>query len=155
MFLVPPQIAAERYKICQSCKHFRAPTKSCGTLILGDRLSPEDLAEAEKANEITHYRKRLRLCGCKMNMKTHLALFRCPVNKWGRYKLTDAETAALREFLSGLPTQGVYTQEHVKQAANWFTKMTGKSYGCSSCNAKVVFNYLKNAIRDASDDDLG
>lgn len=155
MFRVPQGIATERFKICKACKHFVESTQSCGTLILGDRLSPEDLAEAEKANEITHYRKRLRLCGCKMNIKTHLSLFRCPINKWGRYKLNDAETEALRDFLSGLPTQGVYTQQHVKQASDWFTRMTGQRPSCSSCNARVIFDFLKGSIRDANLDDLG
>jgi hypothetical protein len=155
MFRVPQGIATERFKICKACKHFVESTQSCGTLILGDRLSAEDLAEAEKANEITHYRKKLRLCGCKMNLKTHISLFRCPINKWGRYKLNDEETAALREFISGLPTQGVYTQQHVKQASDWFTRMTGQRHSCSSCKANIIFNFLRESIREASPDELG
>ena len=152
MFKVPPAIAAERLTICRTCKHFVESTQSCGTLIFGEKLSPEDLAEAEANNSITHYRKKLRLCGCWMPVKTKYLLFRCPINKWHRYKLNDDETEALREFISGLPTQGVYTAQMVREAADWFTKMTGQRYGCSSCKAKVIFDYLKDSISEANFD---
>ena len=61
MFKVPPSIAAERLTICSKCKHYKPETHSCGTFLFGNKLSPEDLAEAEASNEITHYRKKLRL----------------------------------------------------------------------------------------------
>lgn len=154
MFKVPPAIADERMRTCKECKHFVESTQSCGTLILGDKLSPEDLAEAEKENQITHYRKKLRLCGCRMPVKTKYALARCPINKWGRFKLSEEETEALRDFISGLPTQGVYTAEMVREAAAWFTKMTGQRYGCSSCKAKVIFDFLKDSV-SVADFDLG
>lgn len=152
MFKVPPAIAAERLTICRACKHFKESTQSCGTLILGNKMSPEDLAEAEANNAITHYRKKLRLCGCHMPYKTKLSLWRCPINKWGRYKLNEEETEALAAFISGLPTQGVYTAQMVKEAAAWFTKMTGQRYACSSCKAKVIFDFLKDSINVADFD---
>jgi hypothetical protein len=155
MFKVPPAIAAERLTTCKACKHFVELTQSCGTLILGNKLSPEDLAEAEENNRVTHYRKKTRLCGCRMPVKTKYALARCPINKWGRYKLTDEETELLNAFISGLPTQGVYTAQMVKEAAAWFTKMTGQRYGCSSCKANTIFQFLKDSIREADVDDLG
>jgi len=155
MFRVPQGIATERLKTCKTCKHYVESTQSCGTLILGDKLSAEDLAEAEKANEITHYRKKLRLCGCKMNFKAQFGLARCPINKWGRYKLNEAETEALREFVASLPTQGRITAETVKLASHWFTKMTGQTYGCSSCKANVIVKFLRDSIGSADIDDLG
>lgn len=155
MFKVPPAIAAERMAACKDCKHYKPETYSCGTFLFGGKLSAEDLAEAEEANQITHYRKKLRLCGCKMPVKTKYALARCPINKWGRYKLNDTETEQLQAFISGLPTQGVYTAEMVKEAAAWFTKMTGQRYGCSSCKAKVIFEFLKDSVSVADTDDLG
>jgi len=155
MFKVPPAIAAERLKTCEACKHYVKSTQSCGTLILGDKLSPEDLAEAEELNEVTHYRKKLRLCGCRMTVKTKYSLFRCPINKWGRYKLSEKETEELANFISGLPTQGVYTAQMVKEAAAWFTKMTGQRYGCSSCKAGIIFQFLKDSVSVANEVDLG
>jgi len=152
MFKVPPAIAAERLTMCKECKYFKESTQSCGTFFLGDKLSPEDLAEAEASNQITHYRKKLRLCGCRMPVKTKYALARCPINKWGRFKLSEDETEALRDFISGLPTQGVYTAQMVKEAAAWFTKMTGQRYACSSCKAKVIFDFLKDSINVADFD---
>ncbi len=155
MFQVPQGIATERLKICKTCKHFVESTQSCGTFILGDKLSAEDLAEAEKVNEITHYRKKLRLCGCKMNFKVHFGLARCPINKWGRYKLSEEETQALRDFVSGLPTQGRINAETVKEASRWFSKMTGQSYGCSSCKANIIIRFLRDSIGEANLEDLG
>ena len=155
MFKVPPAIAAERLKICRACKHYRPEFNTCGTLILGDKLSPEDLELAEAANEVTHYRKKLRLCGCVMPVKTKYSLFRCPINKWGRYKLSEEETEALRAFVLGLPTQGVYTGSIIKEAAEWFAKMTGQRHGCSSCRARSVIEYLKDSVKVANFDDLG
>jgi len=155
MFKVPPAIAAERLKICRACKHYRPEFNTCGTLILGDKLSPEDLESAEAANEVTHYRKKLRLCGCVMPIKTKYSLFRCPINKWGRYQLSEDETESLRAFVSGLPTQGIYTAGIIKEAAEWFQKMTGQRHGCSSCRARMVIEYLKDSIKVANFDDFG
>ena len=153
MFKVPPSIAIERLNICKACKHFKVETQSCGTIILGDKLSPEDLAEAEANNEITHYRKKLRLCGCFMPVKTKYSLFRCPINKWGRYKLNETEADALREFVLGLPTQGIYTAEIIKEASEWFTKITGQRQGCSSCKARMIIDYLKETVNVGTWDD--
>ena len=155
MFKVPPAVAIERLNLCKACKHFKVETQSCGTLILGDKLSAEDLAEAEALNEITHYRKKLRLCGCFMPTKTKYSLFRCPVNKWGRYKLNETEAEALREFILGLPTQGVYSAHTVKEAAEWFTKLTGQRQGCSSCKARMIIEYLKDSVKVGTWDDFG
>lgn len=154
MFKVPPAIAAERPKICRACKHYRPEFNTCGTLILGDKLSPEDLAEAEGLNEITHYRKKLRLCGCFMPIKVKYSLWRCPVNKWHRYKLDEKEAEALREFILGLPTQGVYTADVIKQAAEWFTKVTGQRQGCNSCRARIIIQYLQETVKVGSWEDF-
>jgi len=155
MFKVPPAIAAERLAACKECKHYKAETQSCGTFLFGNKLSAEDLAEAEESNQITHYRKKLRLCGCKMPIKTKYALARCPINKWGRYKLNEQETEALQAFVSGLPTQGVYTPTMIKEAVTWFTKMTGQRFGCGSCKARVIFDFLKDSVSAVDPDDLG
>jgi hypothetical protein len=87
-----------------------------------------------------------------MPTKTKYSLYRCPINKWGRYKLNEEETEALAAFISGLPTQGVYTAQMVREAAAWFTKMTGQRYGCSTCKAGVIFQFLKDSIGEANFD---
>ena len=74
----------------------------------------KELAEAEENNKITHYRRKTRLCGCFMPAKVHFAGYRCPINKWGRYRLNEEETELLREFVSGLPDGGRIDAKTVK-----------------------------------------
>jgi hypothetical protein len=144
MFTVPPAIQAQRYKTCKACKHFNASTHSCGTIVIGRKLTDDELAEAEKNNVVSYYRKKTRLCGCFLPEKTKLSLFRCPLNKWGYYRLDENEAQELAKFIKELPTQGVYSVTTVRLAADWVYKMTGRRVSCASCNAKTIFNYLKN-----------
>jgi len=143
MFTVPRQIRNERLSICQSCKHFVESTQSCGTLIVGRKLSPEELAEAEENNRITHYRRKTRLCGCFMPAKVHLSAYRCPINKWGRYRLTDAETELLREFVAALPEGGRIGVKTVKELNEWVFKITGRRMACQTCKGSELVNWIK------------
>jgi hypothetical protein len=151
MFIVPPAIQTQRLTICQACKHYKSSTRSCGTLVIGQKLTPEELAEAEANNQVTHYRKKTRLCGCVMPAKTKLALFRCPLNKWGYYRLTDKETIELKEFISSLPTDGKISGLDIRLAAEWFSRMTGRRVSCASCNAKMILNYIRSEVNNLTD----
>jgi hypothetical protein len=153
MFTVPPSIRAQRLATCKACKHFRPSTLSCGTIIIGNKLSPEDLAEAEENNKITHYRRITRLCGCYMPRKTKYSLYRCPINKWGRYRLSDEETELLRAFISGLPSQGSITGQTVRELGEWVHKMTGSRVGCVSCRGSDLISWLKTEIHEGQLDD--
>lgn len=148
MFTVPPSIRAQRLATCKACKHFRPSTLSCGTLIFGNKLSPEDLAEANENNKITHYRRKTRLCGCYMPRKTKYSLYRCPINRWGRYRLSDEETELLRTFISGLPSQGSITGQTVRDLGEWVYKMTGKRISCVSCRGSDLISWLKTEIAE-------
>jgi len=146
MFTVPPAIRAQRLATCTACKHFRPLTHSCGTLIIGNKLSPEDLAEAEENNKITHYRRKTRLCGCYMPAKTKFALYRCPLNKWGRYRLNEEETELLKEFVQQLPTNGKIDVQTVKALNEWVYKMTGRRLSCSTCKGAELVNWIRSEI---------
>lgn len=143
MFTVPPVIRSKRLAICQACKHYIEKTSSCGTLILGGKMSPEDLLEAEENNKITHYRRKTRLCGCDMTRKTKFSLYRCPINKWGRYRLNDNETELLKEFVSQLPTNGRVDVQTVRALNEWVYKMTGRRVGCSTCKGAELVNWIR------------
>jgi hypothetical protein len=143
MFTVPPAIRAQRLATCKACKHFIESTESCGTLIVGRKLTPEELAEAEENNKITHYRRKTRLCGCYMPAKTKFALYRCPLNKWGRYRLTEEETELLRTFVSGLPVNGKIDVQTVKELNSWVYKMTGRRLSCSTCKGAELVQWIR------------
>jgi hypothetical protein len=144
MFTVPPAIRAQRLATCKACKHFKSITHSCGTLVVGRKLTEEELAEAEENNQITHYRKKTRLCGCFIPEKSKWSLERCPINKWGYYRLNEEEARELAAFISGLPTDGKLSGVTVRLAADWVYKMTGRRVSCASCNAKALINYLRS-----------
>ncbi len=143
MFNVPQTIRAQRLAICQACKHFVESTQSCGTLVFGRKLSPEELAEAEDNNKITHYRRKTRLCGCFMPAKVHFAGYRCPINKWGRYRLNEEESELLREFVSGLPEGGRIDAKTVKQLNEWVYKITGRRMACQTCKGPQLVNWIR------------
>ena len=147
MFTVPQTIRAQRLATCLSCKHYVSSTQSCGTLIFGRKLTPEELAEAEENNKITHYRRKTRLCGCVMPHKVRFAVYRCPINKWGRYRLTEEESELLREFVSALPEGGRINIETVKALNEWVYKITGHRMKCQTCKGAELVNWIK---REAS-----
>lgn len=60
----------ERILICQNCNYSKNEyfITWCGTPILGDR--------------ILHNDKKIKLCGCNMNIKSKFTKSKCPANKW-------------------------------------------------------------------------
>jgi hypothetical protein len=51
---VPTEIQQQRWDTCNSCEKLYRPTSTC------------------------------KICGCFMQVKTHLASSKCPIDKWGR-----------------------------------------------------------------------
>lgn len=146
MFTVPPAIRSSRLATCHSCKHYVHSTQSCGTLVFGRKLTPEELSEAEENNKVTHYRRKTRLCGCYMPRKTKFSLYRCPLNKWGRYRLNEEETELLKEFVQQLPTNGKIDVQTVKALNEWVYKMTGRRLSCSTCKGAELVNWIRSEI---------
>ena len=68
---VPPAIKNERMAICKSCPYFKSGTGSCGTFMVGEK--------------ITHNGFPAKLCGCIMNEKTELKGAYCPISKWSTH----------------------------------------------------------------------
>ena len=95
MFTVPPAIRDHRIKTCQECKYYKKTTMSCGTLIIGDSV-PEE-------NEFNYRKKKVRLCGCVMPVKTKLVFAKCPLNKWDSFRLSKEEIDELKQFVNDLP----------------------------------------------------
>lgn len=148
-FSVPPQIRTNRLQTCIKCKFYKPHTSSCGTLIIGDALTPEELAEIELENEITWYKKKKRLCGCNMPWKTKFSFASCPIGKWGKYRLSDEETKQLIEFINTIPDKGVILSNQVSELYQWFSRMTGrKERPCSSCVGQLIQEF-KNQLKHA------
>lgn len=136
---VPPQISTQRMNACLGCKYFKANTKSCGTLFLGDKLSVEESARIQEENKITFRKKRIRLCGCRMPVKTKLAFAQCPIGKWKPFYLEANEMNELREFMSSLPRTGRITSAEVTKIYDWIYRITKiKLPRCGDCVRQLI-----------------
>jgi hypothetical protein len=143
-FNVPQQIRKSRLDTCIKCKFYKPETTSCGTYIIGNALTPEQLAEIELENDITWYKKKKRLCGCDMIWKTKFSFSSCPIGRWGKYRLTDEETKQLNEFISTIPMKGTIFSSQVSELYQWFSRMTGrKERPCGSCVGQLIQEFKK------------
>lgn len=146
--LAHPKVRKERLEICQSCKWYKPQTKSCGTLIIGNDVSEEVLAE----NNVTYYKKEFTLCGCVMPIKTKLSMAKCPANKWTS-SLTDSDIEEIREFLKSINMiNGKFkvqriTSEQVKTIFEWLKKLKGQPVEISSCG-KCIEDAVKSLIEE-------
>lgn len=146
--LAHPKVRKERLEICQSCKWYKPQTKSCGTLIIGNDVSEEILAE----NNVTYYKKEFTLCGCVMPIKTKLSMAKCPANKWSS-SLTDTDIEEIKVFLKSINLiDGKFkvqriSAEQVNTIFSWLKKLKGQPVEISSCG-KCVENAVKDLIQE-------
>ena len=120
-------------QICQTCKFYKEHTRSCGTLILGRNLKPEEVAEVEKELHVKHYKKKYRLCGCFLPAKTWGIFEACPIGKWGVHSLSETELQEIISFVDGLPTLGTYNADSVRELNKWYKLLTGSRKNISTC----------------------
>jgi hypothetical protein len=152
MFIVPPKVQTERLSICHNCPHFRKATGSCGTLILGNSLTREEMSKAMQENTIIRNRSKKILCGCIMRIKTRLILAECPLGKWGKYEVTEASLKEMRKFIDGLNGRSSMTAEEVRLLYGYATKLSGTPMvptTCGSC-VKDIIEKMRQTIKERS-----
>ena len=136
---VPPAIATERLKACHSCKFYVKETGTCGPMIIGKTVEPT----------VTHYRKKVKLCGCFMKVKTKMAFAKCPIGTWHPYKLSDIQQRKLKRFVDQLAKQSTISADDVRQLFAWKKELTGKheqvTY-CGSC-VKELLSYFRKEVQ--------
>jgi len=133
MIFVDRKTREERMARCTSCEYYVAETRTCGTLLLG--------GEAKVG------KRKVKLCGCVMPLKTKLKTSACPINKWSRQ--VDAETVKrLRELVE---KQGSDTRMKATDAHQMF-ELYNKAFGtkkqfttCPSC-VKQMWEDIKQSI---------
>jgi len=149
-FIVPSEERERRLAICHKCRFYNSTTQSCGTLIVGRRLKPEELLEAERENIRKHNKKRVRLCGCFLPAKTWGKLESCPIGRWEIYGLTDVELAALLQFVEEMPRFGIIKGEALAELNRWYAKLTGVKTplsNCPPCVRQTMVN-LRHAVEE-------
>jgi hypothetical protein len=121
--IVPPAIFNERIAKCRSCKFFKKETGSCGTLITGQT--------------VTHYRNKIRLCGCVMKWKAKYRFSSCPIGQWEAYNVSKKDIQDI-------------TPDEQKQLFAYFDKITGKvnpRTTCPPCVKSIITDILKEVNR--------
>lgn len=132
-FVVPKEERERRLSVCHKCRFYKETTQSCGTLIVGRRLKPEELEEAERENVRKYKKKSVRLCGCFLPAKTWLKLEQCPIGKWSVYEFTPEEMEELVAFVDSLPKFGIIGGDKVEVLNQWYNKLTGQRQPLSKC----------------------
>jgi hypothetical protein len=139
--IAPQSVQATRLEICHSCKFYNETTKSCGTLILGANVENDELTA-------THYRKKIKLCGCVVRAKVKLSISKCPAEKWGRHTskqgavpLTDEQIKNLAEFMKSLEGKNTIFNEERVNLFKWANKVSStyvEASTCGTCVAEVI-----------------
>jgi len=138
-FNVPLHIQRERLATCKKCKFFKLLTQSCGTLIVGNTVDPDE-------NSVTHYKEKIKLCGCIMPIKTKFVFASCPAHKWFALDWKEEEIAALDEFIQRIHKANKIESQDLQQLYKWATKITGKHQqvsGCASCIRDLITEFRR------------
>ena len=117
-------LAKDRIAICEACKHFRKRTRTCGTPV--------------KGNTITQNKKKYKLCGCFMDIKSTLKFAHCPLDKWVGLELTQEEYLEVKELLDS--TKHRITNVQQQQVRLYSEKYLGLKVQSSSCAPCVKGN---------------
>lgn len=140
MFLTPLKIRNERLSICKQCKWFVKSTSSCGPLrpqnLLGAKKVEVDWDEDDPHNK-RRYRKKVKLCGCDMTVKTRLAFASCPANKWLAMgedpdKLTK-KAKEIRDFVLPLKNANRIESDQLKQLFRYASEIEGRPVPYTTC----------------------
>jgi hypothetical protein len=138
------EIRKERWETCKGCKFFVAATSSCGPLITGRTLTPEET----KQLEVRHYKKKVRLCGCVMKVKTFLPFASCPAGKWGAVEMngiTPEHVAKKRDeivaFLKSIDGRPTLTTNEIKTLLGFIAYLYNRRVAMTTCSSCII-NYI-------------
>jgi hypothetical protein len=113
----------KRMEICRSCEHYNPDTRSCGTLILGGE---GDLVDVGK-------KRKVRLCGCVMPLKTKFKIASCPLKKWGT-ELSKEDVKELKKLFGKIEGDRIKT-EHAHALVSAYNKTFGANKEVTTCGS--------------------
>jgi hypothetical protein len=149
--IVPDNVKQERMAICVKCKWYKETTGSCGTLIVANFNRPKDHVDIViEDNIVRHYRKKVKLCGCKMSWKTQFNWAMCPADKWYSYGISNDELVRIKELLEQYKHKSSLTYLEAKPLFMYASKVSGKNIEQSTCPECVrrIINDLRKATED-------
>ena len=145
--IVSSTIQADRITICKGCKYYKPLTRSCGTLLIGGSV---DEADVIKANKVTHYKRKVRLCGCVMTVKTKYTWASCPIGKWGTVGVSKDELVQVKKLLVKYEGKTSFDYHEIKPLFTAMSKISGKNIApttCGNCVAQMLED-LRKATQD-------
>ena len=141
MFHVPPQIQQSRLDACRQCKFSKQTPGiglTCGTFLIGGKVEPE--------NDVKYYRRKVRLCGCKMEWKSKYAFAKCPIGTWNTHNLDDEQIEILTTFVKSIENKSTVSADEVQKLFRWKNRITGRQEPVQYCGQCV-----KDLIRDINE----
>lgn len=136
---MPLHIQRERLNTCKKCKFFKPLTQSCGTLLVGKIVDAEE-------NSVTHYKEKIKLCGCIMPIKTKFVFASCPAHKWFALDWKEDEIAELDVFINRIYKANKIEPHDLHQLYAWASKVIGKKQdisGCASCIRDLITEFRR------------
>ena len=119
MLFVSEEIRAERTAICKACPHLTA-RNTCGTPVVGTWV---------KDNE-----RRVKTCGCFMDVKTRLKGFGCPLGKWSPYNLSIEEICAIQKLIQSIKGENTISNETARRIVDEVNKFSGRKVEYTTCS---------------------
>lgn len=122
-FISDKKLAEKRISICESCKHFRKKSRTCGTPIKGNKVGNK------------------RTCGCFMDAKTKLSFSTCPFSYWDDLQVAENDYLAIKKLTASIKhtINGDQKKEMYKLRNKYFGGKRETS-NCAPC--------LKSALAD-------
>lgn len=136
----------ERFNTCLACEHYQPTHRSCGTFlpnkIMGGELQG-DLVEVEGR------KRKVRLCGCDMGIKTKFKAASCPLGKWG--SVVDAKGMRELEAIAKNQTGRRMKMKEVKTFVELYNSVFKASkpmtFGCGKC-INAILDEVKSVIQN-------
>jgi hypothetical protein len=136
MWFASKEIIEERRAICKDCKFAQKFAKGtwCGTPVIG--------------GTVTFKKKKHKLCGCNMTVKTAFRNVECSVGKWSAVgEMTAEQKEEARAFLKTINTDYISREDLVKLYDLAFIA-TGHKLPVSNCApcVKDLLTKLKSDV---------
>lgn len=114
---------------CNDCPFFVHSTKSCGTLVLGNRIELK-IGDSDEYEEI-------QLCGCVMPIKAKFAFFGCPARKW-LAEINQEQYTTLKEFIAKVRKSKQLESEDLQYLYSIMDTLTGGRVERTTCTPCIM-----------------
>lgn len=109
-----------RMNICRKCPYYKPDTRSCGTLIAGDYIN-------------VGKKRRVKLCGCIMPLKSKFKVSSCPLKKWGN-EINKSDLDELKKMY-GKIEHGRISTDDAKKLVDSYNKTFGANRQFTTCGS--------------------